>query len=168
MWLSCLGPSYGFLLHLKYYPKSFSWLWHSSGTHLSLPLVSHPSFLPHCDAASLISLLVLYSRPCICPVSAWCFLIFPHFQVSAWMPSPQRDLPNCPYLKRPLKRVKVLVAQLCLTLCDTMDCSPPGSSVHGILQARILEWVAIPFSRGSSWLKDWTWISHIAGRFFII
>ena len=41
-------------------------------------------------------------------------------------------------------------AQSCLTLCDPMDCSPPGSSVHGILQARILEWVAIPFSRGSS------------------
>ena len=46
---------------------------------------------------------------------------------------------------------KVLVAQLCLTLCNPMDCSPPDSSVHGILQARILEWVAIPFSRASSW-----------------
>ena len=44
----------------------------------------------------------------------------------------------------------VLVAQLCLTLCDPVDCSPPGSSVHGIFQARILEWVAVPFSRGSS------------------
>ena len=43
-----------------------------------------------------------------------------------------------------------LVAQLYLTLCDAMDCSPPGSSVHGILRARILDWVAIPFSRGSS------------------
>ena len=43
----------------------------------------------------------------------------------------------------------VLVAQSCLTLCDPMDCGPPGSSVHGIFQARILEWVAIPFSRGS-------------------
>ena len=42
------------------------------------------------------------------------------------------------------------VAQLCLTVCDPMDCSPPGSSVHGILQSRILEWVAMPFSRGSS------------------
>ena len=42
--------------------------------------------------------------------------------------------------------------QLCLILCDPMDCNPPGSSVHGILQARILEWVAIPFSRGSSQL----------------
>ena len=46
-------------------------------------------------------------------------------------------------------KVKMLVAQSCPTLCDPMDCSPPGSSVHGILQARILEWVAITFSRGS-------------------
>ena len=45
-------------------------------------------------------------------------------------------------------KVKVVVAQSCLSLCDPLDCSPPGSSVHGILQARILEWVAIPFSRG--------------------
>ena len=46
--------------------------------------------------------------------------------------------------------MKVLVAQLCLTLYNPMDCSLPGSSVHAILQARILEWVAIPFSRASS------------------
>ena len=45
-----------------------------------------------------------------------------------------------------------------------MDCSPPGSSFHGILQVRILEWVAISFSRGSSWPSDWTWVSRIAGR----
>ena len=45
---------------------------------------------------------------------------------------------------------QVLVTQLCLTLCNPMDCGPPGSSVYGILQARILEWVAISFSRGSS------------------
>ena len=50
--------------------------------------------------------------------------------------------------------LKVKVTQSCLTLCDPMDCSPPGSSVHGILQARILEWVAMPSSRGSSWLRD--------------
>ena len=49
-----------------------------------------------------------------------------------------------------------------------MDCSPTGSSVHRILQARILEWVAIPFSRGSSRSRDWTWVSHIPGRFFTI
>ena len=49
-------------------------------------------------------------------------------------------------LKQTIVCVYVLVAQLCLTLCDPMDCSPPGSFVHGILQARILEWVAISFS----------------------
>jgi len=57
-----------------------------------------------------------------------------------------------------------LVTQSCLTLCDPMNCSLPGPSVHGILQARILEWVAISFSRGSSWFRDWTWVSCIAGR----
>ena len=51
-------------------------------------------------------------------------------------------------------------------LCDSMDCSPPGSSVHGILQARILEWVAISFPRGSSRPRDRTHVSHTAGRRF--
>ena len=60
----------------------------------------------------------------------------------------------------------VLVAQLCLTLWDPVDCRPPGPSVHGILQARILEWVAISFSRGSFWLRDRIQVSHIVGRFF--
>ena len=55
------------------------------------------------------------------------------------------------------------VAQSCLTLCDPMDCSLPSSSVHGIVQARILEWVAISFSRGSSWPTDGTCISCIDG-----
>ena len=64
--------------------------------------------------------------------------------------------------------VYVLVAQSCLTLCDPMDSSPPGSSVHGLLQARTLEWVAIPFSRGSSPPRDRTRVSCIAGRFFTV
>ena len=51
--------------------------------------------------------------------------------------------------------------QLCLTLCNPVDCSPPGSSVHGILQARILEWGAMPFSGGSSPLRDRTRISYV-------
>ena len=62
----------------------------------------------------------------------------------------------------------MLAAQLCLTLCDPMDCGPSGSSVHGILQARMLEWVAISFSRGSSLPQDQTWVSHIAVGFFTI
>ena len=56
--------------------------------------------------------------------------------------------------------------QLCPTPCDPMECSPPGSSVHGILQARVLEWVAMPSSRESSRPRDPTCISCIAGGFF--
>ena len=63
-------------------------------------------------------------------------------------------------------KVKVLVTQFCPTLYDTMDCSLPGSSVHGILQARILEWVAMPSSRGSSQPRNRTQGSRIAGGFF--
>ena len=63
----------------------------------------------------------------------------------------------------------VLVAQSCPTLCDPVDCSPPGSSICGILQAKILEeWVAISFSRGSSQRRDRTQVSHIAGRRFTV
>ena len=61
-----------------------------------------------------------------------------------------------------LLKVKVIVAQLCLILCDPMDCSPSGSSVHGILQARYRS-VSISSSRGSSGPRDWTWVSCIAG-----
>ena len=61
-----------------------------------------------------------------------------------------------------------LVTKCSPTLCDPMDCSPPGPPVHGISQARILEWVAISFSRGSSQPRDQTCISFIAGRFFSI
>ena len=60
------------------------------------------------------------------------------------------------------------VAQLCLTLCDPMDWSPPGPSVHGILQARTLAWVAMLSSSGSSWPRGQTWVSCIAGGFFTI
>ena len=62
--------------------------------------------------------------------------------------------------------VAVKVAQSCPTLCDPVDYNPPGNSVHGILQARILKWVAMPFSRGSSQPRDQTLVSCIAGRFF--
>ena len=64
--------------------------------------------------------------------------------------------------------VLCLVTQSCLTLHDPMDCSPPGSSVHGILQSRILEWIAISLSRGYSWPRDPTQVSCIIGRFFTI
>ena len=63
---------------------------------------------------------------------------------------------------------RCLVTQWGLTLHDPMACSVPGSSDNGVLQARIPEWVAIPFSRGSSQPRDGTWVSCIAGRFFTV
>ena len=57
---------------------------------------------------------------------------------------------------------------VCLTLCGPMDCSLPGSSVHGILQARVLEWVAKPFSKGSPRPRDQIRVSCIADRFFTV
>ena len=64
--------------------------------------------------------------------------------------------------------VKVLPTQSCPTLCDPMDCSPPGSSVPRILQARMLKCIAISFFRGSSWPRGGTWVSCITGRFFTV
>ena len=71
-----------------------------------------------------------------------------------WMSIPSIQNP-------PLFIHTVLVPQLCLILCYSVDCNSPGSSVHRISQARILEWVAMRFSRGSSWPRDQTWVSHI-------
>ena len=65
-----------------------------------------------------------------------------------------------------LRHLRVaLVTQSCLTLCNSVDCVPPGSSIHRTLQARILEWVAISFSRGSSQPRYRTWVFSISGRF---
>ena len=63
-------------------------------------------------------------------------------------------------------RLCVHCAQSCPTLCDPMDCSSPGSSVHGIFQVKTLEWVAISSSDGSSWARDWTHVSCI-GRLIL-
>ena len=60
------------------------------------------------------------------------------------------------------------VTESCLTLCGPMDCRLPGSSVHGIFQARVMEWVTISFSGGSSQPRDWTQVSFVVGRRFTI
>ena len=92
-------------------------------------------------------------------VSAFSILVFFDFRVfeSLFM-CLNKDVCVC---------VRALI-QLCLTVCDPMDCSLPSSSVHGILQAKILEWVAIPFSGESSQSKDRTQVSCIASEFFIV
>ena len=69
------------------------------------------------------------------------------------------------FLEPSLQNRKVVVAQLWPTFCEPMDCSPAGSSVCGILQAEIVEWVASPFSRGPSPARDWTWVSCTEARF---
>ena len=83
-----------------------------------------------------------------------------------------REVPLCIFLRNPScfygVSVCVLVAQLCLTLCDPMDCSPPGFSVHRILQARILEWVAISFSRGPSQREPASQVSCINSFFLLL
>ena len=73
-----------------------------------------------------------------------------HFPIAFYPPKVLTVLMCCIYLPSSLFLVYVLVAQSCLTLCSPMDCSPPGSSVHRILQVRILEWVAMPFSMEST------------------
>ena len=99
---------------------------------------------------------------------------WPRWQSSKTLSSPLQSTPENNYLqnnlqfKRPEKKVKVLVTQCCPILWNPTACSLPGSSVHGILWVRILEWIAIPFSRGSSWLRDQTQVSCIASRFFTV
>ena len=68
----------------------------------------------------------------------------------------------CPLDQVPVLQLSCPVAQLCLTVCDPTDCNLPGSSVHGILQARIVKWVAMPSSRGSSRPRDQTQVSYIS------
>ena len=97
------------------------------------------------------------------------FIIQPAFTCSSLKDTETIQAMHSFFLLHNLNCCCCLVVQLCLTLCDPVNCNPSGSSVRGILQARILDWVAISSSRGSSWPRDWTHISGvswIAGRFF--
>ena len=86
-----------------------------------------------------------------------------------WDPPGKNIGVGCHFLLQCMKvKSEREVAQLCPTLRDPMDCSLPGSSVHGIFQARVLEWIAISFSRGSSRPRDWTQVSCIIGRRFTL
>ena len=100
----------------------------------------------------------LYSSSCCRHVCAW--VILSGFLEEPWVHG---------LSSRSIASVYMLSLQSSLTLFDPMDCSPPGSSVHGILQARILEWVAMPSSRGSSQPRNQNFVSCdscIAGGFF--
>ena len=85
-------------------------------------------------------------------------------------PNPRRRIYYLQQVRRTLRIFPKWseVTQSCPTLCDPMDCSLPGSSVHGIFQARILEWVAISFSRRTSQPRDLTQVSRIVGKRFTV
>ena len=103
---------------------------------------------------SSTSLLTLSSVPCFCLCCFFVLAVRSSLSV------------NCYLTRNFFVLFCISVTKSCLTLCDLMDCSPPDSSVHGISQARILEWVAISFSRGSSRPRVQTHSSCIPGRFF--
>ena len=109
--------------------------------------------------------LFLWSMSCRCAFH------IPLWEIVKWIPLIEQWIFKITRILRVLKfhitTEYCLVAKLYSTLCNPMDCSPPGSSVHGISQARILEWVAISFSRRSSQPKDQTCVSCMAGRFLI-
>ena len=111
----------------------------------------------------------LYSRPILSPKTISCCLShsFCYFSLD---PLSKQVFPILYVAKIELinKLITLFDTQSCPTLQDPMGCSQPGPSVHGILQARILGWVAFPFSRGSSQPRDQNWISHIVGGFFTI
>ena len=110
-----------------------------------------------------------------CPLSRWCHPTISSSLVLSFFPFRLQSFPaSGSFLMSQLfARCFEIESKKCywfshVWLCDHMGCSPPGSSVHGILQARILEWVAIPFSRESSRPRGWTQASRIPGRFSTI
>ena len=86
---------------------------------------------------------------------------WPYWVSVTWTGDAYMKWAGVTWILRGVRNSESEVTQLCPTLCNPMDCSIPGSSVHGILQARVLEWVAISFSRGSSQPRDWTRVFHI-------
>ena len=109
----------------------------------------HCGYLGHEDLFSFcVFLSPLLNIFCFCYVHATSVLYCAHLYVKCSLESESEVIQSCP------------------NLCDPMDCSLPGSSLHGIFQARVLEWVAISFSRGSSQTRDRTWVSCIGGRRF--
>ena len=101
------------------------------------------------------------------PFSLWCLFILMVKALEVTLASVHRKIH--PFRKEVYTEcLSSEVAQLCLTHSGPMDCGLPGSSIHGLFQARVLEWVAISFSRGSSWPRDWTQVSCIVGRHFTL
>ena len=149
-------------------PKHYQ---HKNQTTLFRTALPHPNYLRHTEGR-VLSLIRLFATPRTVPCQAPLSMEFSRQEYWSGLPFPSpRNLPDPGIeshlsLSAPLKKSSnlrmVLGAQLCLTLFTSMDYGPPGSSVYGILQARILEWVAIPFTRGPSQSRDRTCVSCVS------
>ena len=161
---------------LRVAPSRYS---HALNLFPSLPLTSRPRFK---GLMWIITPTQIMNPP---PLFLWphhvACRIFPQSEIKSGPPAVEaasyplghQGSPNLPFLKSVVTHNITLKKKwkcklLSLTLYEPMDCTPPGSFVHRILPARILEWVAIPFSRGSSQPRYQTRVSCIAGRFFTI
>ena len=128
----------------------------------TLPTFALPALFPSCPGSTPKPL----PASCRSPFSKSHPHLNPHLRVCFW--KVQLELSSFPWFHRTnfswsmKMELRLICAQLCLSLRSPMDCSPPGSSVHGILQARILEWVDIPYSRGPSQPKQQTCISCVS------
>ena len=101
-------------------------------------------------------------------ISLFLFVSLPYLLPGLHFSSPKSMLPSTFGSLHSVPFATVLVTQSCLILCDPMDCSPPGFSVHGIFQARILEWATIFFSKRSTQSRGQTWVFFIPDRYFTI
>ena len=139
--------------------RSYSLRWSNSGIKsVWLSGVAHTPVQVHVKGVAASACFLCF-RLCGCLLS--CSLL----QVTlSPLSSLSYSLPS--FLSKQLWKVKVLVTQSCPALCDPMDCRSSGSSVRGILQARILEWVTVPFPRGSSPPRDWTQVFY-TGRWIL-
>ena len=154
---------YWILLRLLGWPKSSLWLFHNISWENPSEGFGQPNTIVDHDDKREWSIILEWIILCRLSASHEDSLIL-HLtkRVEDKHRLPEIEHTAC-YSRR-----KVLVTQLCPTLWDPMDCSLPGSSVHGILQTRKLEWVAIPFSRGLPQPRDQAQVSPTAGRFFTI
>ena len=153
----------------RYYVLTTSIFWNRYHLHLhsrNLRTRKH-KWLPKVHIRGVrLHLTRLSTHTCLTPECTLVLLVLPSGQLG--MKTKQISKSDARFILCVCVYMHTKSLQSCPTLCDPMYCSPPGSSVHGILQARILKWVAIPFSTGSSWPMDWTRVSCIAGRFFTI
>ena len=144
----------------------FALMWQKNTESVSLSVMSHSWRLHRWFVAHQASLSMEFWNGQLLPSPG----DLPNPGIKPGSPVLQADslLSEPPGKPDMVKESESEVAQLYPTLCDPMDCNPPGSSVHEIFQARVLEWVAISFSRGSSQPRDQTRVSCTAGRRFTV